>query len=299
MNLAQRLGYSADQRLLIVHADDIGVTHAANRAAFECLESGSVTCGSILVPCPWFPEVAEHCAAHKELDVGVHLTLNSEYARYRWPPLTGRESGAGLYDGHGYLWPTYEEAVEHVTPEEAEREFRAQIEKPLAAGIDVTHIDSHMGTAFHPKFILLYASLGREYKLPIFLPRPDPDLLRSRGLSEFLTLFENLLRPLDEAGYPVIDHALVETAAPSPEAKEAYFKQLFDGLKAGVTHFLIHPAMPSEEVEATTDDAAYRVRDYELFRDDRMRRHLEGMGVRLIGYREIRDALRSGSLATP
>lgn len=299
MNLAQRLGYPADQPLLIVHVDDIGVSHAVNRAAFECLERGSVTCGSVLVPCPWFPEVAEYCAAHPEVDLGVHLTLNSEYVPYRWPPLTAREAGPGLYDGQGYLWHTDEEAVEHVTPEEAEREFRAQIEKALAAGIDVTHLDNHVGTAFHPKFIGAYASLGREYALPIFLPRPDPDLLRSRGLTQFQALFEDFLRPIDEAGYPVIDHALTETAGPSPEGKEAYFKTLFEGLRGGVTHFLIHPAMPSEEVEAMIDDAAYRVRDYELFRDDRMRRHLEDRGVRLIGYRAIRDALRSGSFARP
>jgi predicted glycoside hydrolase/deacetylase ChbG (UPF0249 family) len=298
MNLGQRLGYPADQRLLIVHADDIGLSRAVNRGAFECLEGGSVTCGSVLVPCPQFPEVAEYCAAHPEADIGVHLTLTSGQPPYRWPPLTAREAGPGLYDSEGYMWPTYEEAMEHVTPEEAEREFRAQIEKALAAGIDVTHLDSHSGTALHPKFIGQYVSLGREYGLPIMLPRPDPDLLRSHGLSQFRTLFEDFLRPVDEAGYPLIDH-LVDTSGLSPEVKDDYFRTLLDGLKAGVTHFLIHPAMPSEDVEAATDEAAYRVRDYEIFRDDRMRRHLEGMGVRLIGYRLIREALRSGSLAPP
>jgi predicted glycoside hydrolase/deacetylase ChbG (UPF0249 family) len=298
MNLAQRLGYSADQRLLIVHADDIGISPAANRGAFECLESGSVTCGSVLVPCPHFPEAAEYCATHPEADIGVHLTLNSGQPPYCWPPLTGREAGPSLYDSQGYLWPEYEEAIEHVAPEQAEREFRAQIEKALAAGIDVTHLDSHTGTAFHPKFIGYYASLGREYRLPIMLPRPNPDLLSSHGLSQFRTLFEDFLRPLDEAGFPIIDH-LVETEAQSPEDEEGYFESLLAGLKAGVTHFLIHPAMPSEGVEALPDEAAYRFRDYKAFRDDRLRRHVEGMGVRLIGYREIRDALRSGSLAAP
>lgn len=299
MNLAERLGHPAGGRLIIVHIDDIGVSHAVNAAAFECLERGSATCGSVLVPCPWFPEVAEYCVAHPQADIGVHLTLNAEYAAYRWPPLTGREAAPGLYDEQGYMWRDGQQAAERITPQEAEREFRAQIEKALAADIDVTHIDSHMGTAFQPKFIGIYLALGQEYRLPIFLPRPNPELLRSRGMADLLEHFQALLRPVDEAGFPIIDHALVDTLGPSPEGKEAFFKGLFDGLKPGVTHFLIHPARPSEEMTATVEDADYRVRDYELFRDASMRRYLEASGARPIGYRELRDALRQGRLRGP
>jgi predicted glycoside hydrolase/deacetylase ChbG (UPF0249 family) len=295
MTLAERLGYSSEDRLLIIHADDIGVTHAANLAAFEGLERGSLTCASILVPCPWVPEVADYCRRHPEADFGVHLTLNSEYERYRWRPLTKQEAGPSLYDPQGYQWRTLEEAVAHVTPEDAEREFRAQIEAALAAGIDVTHVDTHMGTAPTAKFLGIYIALGAEYRLPIMLPRPNRRLLERVGLADAAPAIEEQFRALEASGMPILDHLIHETGGPSPDAKEAMFKEMFRDLEPGVTHFLIHPAKPSDELSALTEDADFRARDYELFRDGRMRAYAEGLGVRLIGYREIRDAYRSSA----
>lgn len=298
MNLAERLGYPVEQRLVIIHADDVGVTHAANQAAFECMKRGSITCGSILVPCPWFREVADYCHSHPEADLGVHLTLNSEYATYRWPAITGREAAPSLYDEQGYLWQTGEDATEHVAPEEARTEFRAQIETALAAGIDITHIDTHMGTAVHGRFIGLYISLGREYDLPLFLPRPNPELLERAGLADLWDILQPQIEGLEAEGFPILDHALIDTGFidSAPDEKEGRFKTLFKGLEPGVTHFLIHPAKLSDETAAIAEDASHRAKDYELFRDGSMRGYLESLGCKLIGYREIRDALRSGRL---
>jgi len=296
VNLAERLGYGPGERVLIIHADDVGVSHAANRAAFEGMVSGSITCGSVLVPCPWFQEVAQLCREHPGADLGVHLTLTSEYPQYRWRALTGREAAPGLYDDQGFLWQTTAEAQAHVSSEEGERELRAQIEAALAAGIDVTHLDTHMGTVLHPKFLATYVLLGLEYRLPLFLIRPDRALLESRGLESLWSLMEPQLRRVEEAGLPVLDQILVETLGQPLEGKEAYYRQLIADLKPGVTHFLIHPACTSDEMAAITPDAASRARDHELFRDGTMREYLSGLGVRLIGYREIRDALRAGTL---
>jgi predicted glycoside hydrolase/deacetylase ChbG (UPF0249 family) len=298
MNLAERLGYPPQQRLIIIHADDVGVTHAANQAAFQCIERGSITCGSILVPCPWFHEVADYCRNHPRADLGVHLTLNSEYATYRWPALTGREAAPSLYDDQGYLWETAEQATENVAPEDARTEFRAQIEKALAAGIDVTHIDTHMGTAAHAKFIGLYISLGQEYGLPLFLPRPNPELLDRAGLADMWDILRPQFDRLEDEGFPILDHAIFDTGFTdhAPEEKEGRFKSLFNGLAPGVTHFLIHPAKPSQEMAAIAEDASHRAKDYELFRDASMSGYLESIGCKLIGYRQIRDAFRSGRL---
>lgn len=296
MNLAERLGYGPDERVLIIHADDVGVSHAANQAAFEGMTSGSMTCGSVLVPCPWFAEVAQLCREHPEVDLGVHLTLNCEYPQYRWRALTGRETAPGLYDGQGYMWLTTPEAQDHVSPEEGEREMRAQVEAALAAGIDVTHLDTHMGSVLHPRFLAAYVSLGIEYRLPLFLVRPDRALLESRGLLSLWELMEPQLRRVDEAGLPILDHIVFETLGYAQETKEESYRRLFGSLKPGVTHFIIHPARASDEMAAITPDAASRARDYELFRDRSMREYVSGLGVRLIGYREIRDALREGRL---
>lgn len=296
MNLAERLGYRPDDRVLIVHADDVGVSHASNQAAFEAMEGGSVTCGSILVPCPWFAEVAEYCRSHPQADFGIHLTLNCEYPRYRWRALSGRETSPTLYDEQGYMWLTTQEAAAHVSTEDGAREMRAQIETALAAGIDVTHLDTHMGTVLFPGFIGAYISLGVEYQLPLFLIRPSRALLESRGMLEFWEVLEPQVRRAEEAGLPMLDAILADTMDRPPEEKDAYCKSLFASLQPGVTHFLIHPAKPSDELSSITTDAPGRAKDYELFRDGSMRRHIEALGIRLIGYREIREAYRSGAL---
>lgn len=296
MNLAERLGYRPDDRVLIIHADDVSVSHASNEATFEAMEGGSITCGSILVPCPWLVEVAEYCRSHPKADFGIHLTLNCEYPRYRWRALSGPEAAPTLYDEQGYMWLTTQQAVAHVSPEDGAREMRAQIEAALAAGIDVTHLDTHMGTVLFPKFIETYISLAIEYQIPLFLIRPSRELLESRGMLEFWDTLEPQVKRVEEAGLPILDAILIDTLDKTLEEKEPYFKGLFANLKPGVSHFLIHPAKPSDELSAITDDAPSRAKDYELFRDGSMRRYIEGLGVHLIGYREIREAYRSGAL---
>ncbi len=296
MNLAQRLGFAADDRVLILHADDVGSSHAANAAAFECLEHGSLTSGSVIVPAPWFPEAAAFARDHPDADLGVHLALTCEYDSYRWRALSDRSVAPGLYDDEGYLWRTVAEAAAHISVEEAGRELRAQVETALAAGIDATHLDTHMGTVVHPKFIETYVSLGLEYGIPIFAYRPNPERLRRSGLGDFWDALEPQLKRLDDAGFPVLDNVLVSTLERPPEEKEAYFKRLFADLRPGLTHFLIHPAVASAEVTAMADTAHMRAREYELFRDRSMADELAGLGVKTIGYRRIRDAYRSGAL---
>lgn len=296
MLLTERLGFASDDRVLIVHADDVACSHAANAATFECLERGSLTSASIIVPAPWFPEAAAYARAHPEADIGVHMTLTCEYDAYRWPALTDRSTAPGLYDDEGYLWRTVEEASEHVSPEEAERELRAQVETALAAGIDVTHLDTHMGTVVRPEFIERYFALGLEYRIPVFAYHPNPERMIRSGLADYWSAMEPQLRRLDEAGFPVLDHILPNTMHYPPGEKETQFKSLFAGLRPGLTHFLIHPAVPSEEVNAMADTAPLRADDYELFRDRSMAEELARLGVKTITYRRIRDAYRSGTL---
>jgi hypothetical protein len=296
VNLAERLGFAPDDRVLILNADDVASSHAANAAAFECLEHGSLTSASILVPAAWFQEAAVYARAHPEADFGIHLTLTCEYDSYRWGALSDRSAAPGLYDEQSCLWRTAAQAVEHISVEEAERELRAQIEAALAAGIDVTHLDTHMGTVVQPKFIERYVSLGLEYGIPLFAYRPNPARLHRSGLSDYWTALEPQLRRLDEAGFPVLDHVLVTTLNRPLETKEAHFKGLFAELRPGVTHFLVHPAKASDELTTMTESAPMRAKDYKLFRDRSMANELARLGIKTIGYRQIRDAYRSGAL---
>lgn len=293
MSLAERLGYGAQDRVLILNADDVGSTHASNAATFECLERGSLTSGSVLAPAPWFHETAAWARAHPEADLGVHMTLTCEYTPYRWRPLSDRAAAPGLADADGGMWRTSAEAVEHVSAEEAALELRAQIEAALAAGVDVTHLDTHMGTVVEPKFLELYVSLGLEYGIPLFSFRPDPERLRAGGNGALWEALEPQLRRLDEAGFPVLDNILTQTMGKGSE----HFRQLFAELRPGVTHLLVHPAKLSEETQAITETASLRHIDYETFRDRSMAEELERAGIPTTTYRRIREAWRSGALA--
>ncbi len=296
MNLAERLGYNADDRILILNADDVGSTHAANAATFECLEDGSLTSGSIIAPAAWLSEVTAYCREHPEADFGVHLTLTCEYDPYRWRPIAERSIAPTLYDEEGFLWRTSAQASEHISAEEAELELRAQIDTVLGAGVDVTHLDTHMGTVLQPKFIDVYFSLGLEYKIPIFAFRPNPERLKKAGMDDYWETLEPQLARLDDAGFPVLDHIIATQASVAPQDRSAYFTEFFQNLRPGVTHFLVHPTHVSEEVSAMTDSAPSRAMDYELFKDRSIADQLENLGIHTITYREIRDRYRAGSL---
>lgn len=171
-NTAQRLGYPADAKLLIVHADDLAVSHSQDQASFAALDRGAASAASIMVPCPWLTEVAQYAKTHPNADLGLHLTLTSEWATYRWGPVASRDTVPGLLGPDGNLWPDVPFVTKHATAAEVEKEVRAQIELALKVGIHPTHVDSHMGTLFSPAYFPVYVKLAREYKLPFLATRP-------------------------------------------------------------------------------------------------------------------------------
>src|SRR5688572_28910888 len=171
-NLAQRLGYPSDAKLLIIHGDDLGMAHSVNAASIRALEHGMVNSGSIMVPAPWFPEIAAWARKNPDADLGLHLTLTSEWTTYRWGPVLSRGVVPTLFDKDGYLYLTEDVAAANIDPREAEAEVRAQIEKARAFGIQPTHLDSHMRT-LHQNTALFEVQLrmAREYKIPAAVPR--------------------------------------------------------------------------------------------------------------------------------
>lgn len=170
--VAERLGYPADSKLLIIHADDLAVAHSEDAASFDALDRHAVTSASIMVPCPWLTEVADYAKAHPDADLGLHLTLTAEWKTYRWGPVESKDKVPSLLDPSGYLWPEVEPAVRNIKAEDAEREVRAQIERAIAAGIHPTHLDSHMGTLFaRPDLFAVYVKVAHEYKLPFLAVR--------------------------------------------------------------------------------------------------------------------------------
>lgn len=293
--LAQRLGFERDARVAVVHADDIGMCRAANDGAFEALEGGVVTCGSLMVPCPWFRDAADRAAARPELDLGVHLTLNSEWPHYRWGPVAGRGAVPSLLDDQGYLPRTSLETVRRARPEQVEIELRAQIDHALASGVDVTHLDSHMGTVLFPPFTPIYGHLARDYRLPVFAVRPDPEQLAARGLQAAAPIFETLCDQLQGDGIPVLDGFDDDSLGFAPGDGEAHNRRRLARLPRGISYLIIHPARGGEELSTVAPESAHQ-RDFErrFYGGDAGRRALAEQGIQVVGMRALRELVRAG-----
>lgn len=273
--LAERLGYAADARLVIISCDDLGSCHAANVGVFEALHHGVATCASLMVPAPW----AAHAASHADPgdDLGVHLTLNAEHATYRWGPITHAPS---LQSGEGGFPRTLEDLWEHADHDEVLRELQAQIERALAWGLDVTHLAPHLtAITLRPEFFDVYVELAVEFALPIRLPST---ITAAQAGFPFRQL-------ASDEGIVFPDHFDHDWRAGSADRVYA----AIDALDAGVTEIHIQPAIDTPEVRAIGDHTQGWIDDLTLATSDRLRNQLADAGAVLIGYRELRDAMRA------
>jgi predicted glycoside hydrolase/deacetylase ChbG (UPF0249 family) len=278
--IAERLGYPRDAKLLIVHADDLGMAHSVNAATIKAFETGLVNSGSIMVPCPWFAEIATYARANPQADLGLHLTLTSEWTSFRWGPLTPRDRVSSLLDKDGYLYLTETEAASHADPKEVELEITAQVERARAAGIQPTHLDSHMGTLYQNKALFeVFLRVARKYKLPVRVARTW--FTRADFLPETL-----------KADDVYIDRILDinQTVAPNDWAK--FYSDAIKNLEPGVTEVVIHLAYDDAEMRGATFNhpdwgAAWRQRDFEFFTSDAFRKLLLENQIKLITWREL------------
>ena len=274
--LAERLGHPPDARLLIVNCDDLGSTYAANVGVYESLRNGVATSATLMVPCPWAREAA---ARHRGEDVGVHLTLNSEWDEYRWGPIT---HGPSLVDGEGGFPRTIREVFEHADVDEVRRECRTQIERAILWGFDVTHLDSHMGVLqLRPEFFDVYLELAVDFGLPLRLSGASSE--RAIGFP---------FRRLAAAEGVVFPDRFVHL--PGAGVRQALDRVLSD-LRPGVTEVIAHPAVESDELRAAAPDWARRVDDHAyLTRDQSLVSLIKRVGGILVGYRDLRDLQRAG-----
>jgi chitin disaccharide deacetylase len=274
--LTERLGYAPEARLLIVNADELGFCHAANVGVYESLRSGGATSASLMVPCPWAREAA---ARYRGEDIGVHLTLNADHELYRWGPITHAPS---LLGGDAGFPATVEDVWDHADLDETRRECRAQVERAILWGFDVSHLDAHMITLqMRPEFFDIYLELAIDFALPLRLV--DAHL---EGLLGFPAA--ELAR---SAGAIFSDRSIsLPAGAGQPE-----FEAMLDALEPGVTELHLRPAVDSSELRALTGDWEDRVADYELLcGSPNLLQGVEKAGVTPIGFRPLRDLIRAG-----
>jgi chitin disaccharide deacetylase len=290
----ERIGLSDTDRAVIIHTDDIGMCHASVQAFMDLWSFGTISSGATMVPCPWFPAVAQMCRQNPGIDMGVHATLNSEWENYRWAPVSTREVSSGLMDAEGYFHQWHQAVYDNAKPEAVAVEVNAQIERALAAGVDVTHVDSHMGTIMNPLFIQSYIQAGASRLLPNLLPRLDARGVEMMGVSaEEMVAYGTIMQQLEAMGLPLMDGLLfMPLEEPNEQKQMQIAKELLGNLPVGISHFILHPSIDSAELRSLAPDWESRVANYNVFMSDDLKMFLETREIKLIGYRAIRDAMR-------
>lgn len=274
--LAERLGYAPDAKLVVLSCDDLGSCHAANIGVYEAIRHGAATCASLMVPAPW----ARHAASLYAVgdDVGVHLTLNAEHELYRWGPITHAPS---LLSGESGFPRDVDDLWEHADPDEVYRELKAQIERALVWGIDVTHLAPHLtAITLRPEFFDCYLDLAVEFRLPMRVPSTITEEQAGFPFRKLAT----------EAGVVFPDHFDHDWRAGSRERVTRALQQL----APGVTEMHVQPAIDTPEVHALTTLANDWIDDHAFVTASApLPQLIEASGAVLIGYRALRDAMRA------
>jgi len=282
-NLAQRLGYEADAKLLIVHADDIGLARSVNIAVARAFDSGAITSGSVMVPCPWFPDFAAYYRDHQPLDVGIHITLTAEWEYYKWGGISPAGEIPSLLDENGYFYSTVEEVGMHADPAEVELEIRAQIERALALGVRPTHLDTHMGSVMAtPELLQIYFKIGREYGLPVLtIPAEDvPEEYRDALVAQEGT----------------VDGLYMMYADDSTKSWSEAYADMIAAIQPGLNQLIVHLAIDDTEMQAVTVNhpdfgSAWRQKDLDFVTSGEFRDLLEEHDIKLVSWDQVRQAM--------
>lgn len=287
--IQEKLGYSKETKLLIIHADDFGLCHSENRATIKAMEDGVVNSASIMVPCPWFTEAAQYTKKNPDLCIGIHLTLTNEWGRYKWGPVADACEVPSLINEDGFMHAECPDVSKHAKIEEVEKELRAQIERAIAAGVKPTHFDSHMGCLFYDRGDLfeVYTRLGKEYKVPTMVNK------------EFFTYMvpgedhsAKFMKYLDDPDLVIANKVMMD---PGIKAKEDLFNfyssQIGSSLLEGLNVMIMHVGYNDEELSGITARAKNREWDLEYFTSDECRKILKDNNIQLVTWKEIGETL--------
>ena len=285
--VAERLGYPADSRLLMIHADDFGMLHSVNRATEEALQNHWITSSSILVPCPWFPEAAAFAKTHPDADLGIHVALNSEWTTVRWRPVSPQRLDSSLLDKDGYLPLVEDEVVAKAKPKDVETEVRAQVEKAKAAGVNISHLDAHMETIIRtPELIGVYTRIGQSYNIPMLVAtRPDPKAVQ---LPPAATL---------------VDKVFGMSPGVSRSDWLKWYETTLAPLPPGVYQLTVHLGYDDDELRGATADhpdwgAEWRQNDFDMVRSPEFRQFLRDQRFIPVSWRDLSRALATQPSAT-
>jgi predicted glycoside hydrolase/deacetylase ChbG (UPF0249 family) len=284
-SIQERLGYPNNAKLVIIHADDLGVSHSENAASIAAMEKGSVSSASIMVPCPWFPEIAAYAQTHPGACFGLHITLTSEWKYYKWGPVTAREKVPGLVNKNGFLYSSVDSVYQNASASEVETEIRNQVLRAEHFGMEPTHLDAHMGTALQRlDYLKAYLKVGHEFKIPVFIPRVLEIPLKVK--------FDTIVSDKDV----LVDHILSASPQDFKSGFANFYTNGLKNLKPGLTYLIIHTAYDDAEMRAVTIDhpdwgAAWRQEDFNFFSSAECKKLLKDNNIYVITWKEIRDKI--------
>jgi len=278
-NIQKRLGYPRNAKLLIIHADDLGLSESENAASIEAMGKGMVNSGSVMIPCKKFLEIADYSKTFPEADIGIHLTLTSEWASYKWEPVLPISEVPSIVDLKGLFLESNEQVNKNAIIDEVEKEYRAQIKLALSSGISLTHIDNHMFTAFSNNRILnIYKSLGKEFMLPVLLTQELP------------------VGTLIEKNAIIVDRLYYAQPEDFNKGLFNFYREALKSMKPGLNCILVHIAFDNEEMQKITLDqisygSIWRQTDFDFFSSEECHQLIKENNIQLITWREIRDKL--------
>ncbi len=284
---AEKLGFPAGERVIILHADDSGMCPEANEAVENLLINHYIQSTSMMAPCPAFEEIAKWYKKHPEMDMGMHLTLTSEWKTYRWGPVADLKTVPGLIDPDGKLWHEVPDVVKHASAQEVKAEIRAQIEKALALGIKPSHMDTHMGTLYGtPEFAKVYFEVAMEYKIPAMVLEMTPEVVqhfRSQGYP----ITDELISDAGKYTMPKLDYFFSAPKGKTYQEKKENFFKLIESLPPGLTEIIFHPSVESDNLKSITNSWQQRVWEAKMFTDPEMIAFFKKEGIIFTNWKEI------------
>jgi predicted glycoside hydrolase/deacetylase ChbG (UPF0249 family) len=288
----RELGYSDTDRVVIIHADDIGMCQATVMAMDGLWNAGIVSSMAAMAVCPWFPAAAEYSRAHPAADVGLHFTLTCEWESYRWGPVSTRSPASGLIDAEGNFHRTSEPPQRKGTAAAVRSELQAQLKRAQAAGIDLTHVDSHMLTVWHHNFLPAYFQVPASCGIPSFFVRPDiTGAIPFVGGKKTAAAAARWSKAMERRGLPLFDHVFIMPLENADDRIGAAKRALAE-LPPGLTYFILHPACDTPELRAIAPDWQCRAADYEAFTSRELDGFVKQSGIQVIGWKTLRDLFR-------
>lgn len=285
---AEKLGWPKGTRVAVIHVDDVGMSHSSNLGTIKSMTEGVANSCSIMMTCGWVSEYYQHLLKHPETDAGLHLTMTSEWKPYRWGPVAGKAAVPGMVDAEGCLWPSVLAVNLNASADEVEKEIRAQLDRALTMGIKPTHMDSHMGTLFSPKFVDRYIKVGIETQIPILFPGGHLQYIGQDApvTPEFIRM---KAKQIWEAGLPVVDDIMNNSYGwPEAEKVEKYI-QVFKEMKPGITYVINHASDPTCEFDIFTGSTESRRGDMTALCDPRVKQAIQDEGIVLATMRELKE----------